>query len=315
MEIINETAIWRSREVKYVSGNWTQISRNIPLFELGNFSEGTGEIVNKYYKTVIRLPLTQLENRIPVGIVSNTYTLAQHYEVAKLCIDGLRNCNIGINDVHCELGLSTLSEWMNFRIYFPEKYDFTSTDSNPLKLRLECFNSVDGSSQLTILFGWFRLICSNGMVIGKTVSELRDIHNKNMDLSKISSIISEAMFQVQSDKKMMSRWGNTQINSDSLANWVDTTVSKKWGKKAAFKVFHVCLTGHDSKYADPFESERPSRKSMIKLAKVPGSPNKAKNLYDIAQALSWIATSRKNAEERTKWQTEVPKLLDFLRPE
>ena len=54
---------------------------------------------------------------------------------------------------------------------------------------------------------------------------------------------------------------------------------------------------------------------MIKLAKVPGSPNKAKNLYDIAQALSWIATSRKNAEERTKWQTEVPKLLDFLRPE
>ena len=203
---------------------------------------------------------------------------------------------------------------MNFRIYFPNEYNFTSSDGNPLKLRLECFNSVDGSSRLVILFGWFRFICSNGMVIGKTISELRDIHNPNMDLTKINSIISEAMHQVHSDKKMMSRWENSQFNSNYLANWIDTIVSKKWGKIAAFRVFHICSSGYDAKYADPFEAEEPSRKSMIQLEKVPGAQTKAKNLYDVGQVLSWVATNRNNAEERTRWQTEIPNLLESLLP-
>ena len=314
LELLEETSNWRSREVKYVAGNWAQISKNIPSFELCDFSEGKGEIVNQYYKTVIRLPLTPMENRIPVGIVSNTYKLAQHNEVADLCIKGIKNCSIDINSVRCELGLSVLGEWMNFRIYFPDEYDFTTSDGNPLKLRLECFNSVDGSSRLTILFGWFRFVCSNGMVIGETISELRDIHNRHMDLTKINSIISEAMYQVHSDKKMMSRWESIQVNPNSLANWIDTKVSKQWGKIAAFRVFHICSTGHDAKYSDPFEAESPSRKSMIKLAKVPGSPQVARNLYDVGQALSWVATNRKNAEDRTLWQTEIPNLLENLAP-
>lgn len=310
VELLNETSNWRSREVRYIAGNWSQILSSIPSFELCDFSDEKSEIVNQYYKTVVRLPLTPVERRIPIGIVSNTYTLAQHYEVADLCVKGIKKCNINIDSIRCELGLSSLGEWMNFRIYFPDEYDFISSDGNPLKLRLECFNSVDGSCRLTILFGWFRFVCSNGMVIGETISELRDIHNRHMDLNKINLIISEAMHQVHSDKKTMSGWERIKINPNALAEWVDTIVSKKWGRIAAFRVFHICSSGHDAEYADPFESEKPSRKSEIKLAEVPGAPDEARNLYDAAQALSWVATNRNNAEDRTKWQTEIPSLLE-----
>jgi hypothetical protein len=312
IKLLEETSNWKSREVKYIAGKWNQISKNIPSFELRDFSEEIDGLANQYYKTVIRLPLTPLENRIPVGIVSNTYTLAQHNKVAKLCIEGIKKCGVDIDSVRCELGLSTLGEWMNFRIYFPDEYDYTPSDGNPLNLRLECFNSVDGSSRLTILFGWFRFICSNGMVIGKTISELRDIHNQNMDLKKINSLISEAMHQVHSDKEMMSKCENIHVNTKTLANWVDTTVSKKWGKIAAFRVFHICSSGHDAKYFDPFEAEKPSLKAMVPLAEVPGAPNEAKNLYDVGQALSWVATNKNNAEEKTQWQTEIPNLLENL---
>ena len=111
---------------------------------------------------------------------------------------------------------------------------------------------------------------------------------------------------------MMSRWEQIQVNTHSLAHWVDTTVAKKWGKIAAFRVYHICLSGHDAKYAKPFEAEKPSHKSMIQLAAVPGSPSKASNLYDVGQALSWIASHRNNAEEKTRWQTEIPFLLEPL---
>lgn len=312
LELLGETAKWKSREVRYVSGGWSQILENIPEFELGNFSDNNSEIVNQYYKTVIRLPLTPIENKVPIGIVSNSYTLAQHREVAELCIQGIAGWDIDVGNLRCELGLSTLGEWMNFRIYFPDEYDFKAADGEPLKLRLECFNSVDGSSRLTILFGWYRFVCSNGMIIGKTVSELRDIHNQHMDLRKIKNMVSKAMQEINDDKEQMLTWESTRVESSLVADWVDSAVTRCWGKLAAFRVFHICSSGRDAKYMDKFESEKPSRKSKLELERVEGSPSRAETLYDVGQALSWVATNRKSAEERTKWQIQIPRLLENL---
>src|SRR5262245_10621156 len=91
-------------------------------------------------------------------------------------------------------------EWMNFRLYFPDEYSHTPSDEQKLNLRLECFNSVDGSSRLVILLGWLRFVCSNGMVIGETKTELRDVHNQHLDLSRIPEIVAEALDKVRGDK-------------------------------------------------------------------------------------------------------------------
>ena len=310
IELLEEASVWRTRDVKYLRGKYKNIVKHIPTFDLRDFRADENEIINPYYKTVMRMPLSPLEKIIPVGIVSNTYTLAQHLEVADLCVETIKEFGIDINNLQCELGLSTLGEWMNFRIYFPEKYDFIATDKNPLKLRLECFNSVDGSSRLVLLFGWYRFVCSNGMVIGETISELRDIHNKYMDIGKIKAMVAKAMDQVNKDKNTMTQWQSLSVSDDDLTEWVDSTVSKKWGKKAAFRVFHICMSGHDAKYLDPFESEIPSQKKAVQLDAVPGSPQKSTSLYDVSQALSWVATSRNNVEEKTQWQTEIPQLIN-----
>jgi len=54
---------------------------------------------------------------------------------------------------------------------------FLPKDGHRLKLRLEAFNSVDGSSRLSVLLSWFRLVCSNGLTIKESVREVRDLHN------------------------------------------------------------------------------------------------------------------------------------------
>ena len=97
-----------------------------------------------------------------------------------------------------------------------------------------------------------------------------------------------------------------------LIQWVDTALAKKWGKLAAFRTLHICRTGCDAKYAEPFEPETPSRKAAMLLDPVPGAKRIAADLYDVSQALSWIATARNNAEERTLRQTEIPILLNDL---
>ena len=94
---------------------------------------------------------------MPVGTVSYDYSLVNHINIADLCRGGLAAAGICLDTLRYEVGLSELGEWMNFRIYLPEEYSFHGN-----ALRLECFNTVDGTARLVILFGWFRFVCSNG---------------------------------------------------------------------------------------------------------------------------------------------------------
>src|SRR6266705_1660402 len=252
IEALDETSRWHARKVTYFAGNWSQLSCLIPDFNIEDFKADGDAPANPYRKTVVRLPRTPFEQPIPVETVSNTYTLAQHKEVAEKCFEGIRFARIATSDLRCEVGLSELGEWMNLRIYFPEEFNYNPTDGKPLGLRVECFNSVDGSSRLVILLGWIRFICSNGMVIGETKAELRDTHDKHMNLKRVVEAVFDGLGKVGIDLDRLRRWEQRKIDEDKLRRWVNKTVTDAWNKKAACRVFHICLYGNDVEIADPF---------------------------------------------------------------
>lgn len=179
-----ESGRWHARDVSYYSGPWDQLRVLLPTFELADFRAGPEAPRNPYMRSVVRIPRAADEQPVPVGVVSNTYTLVQHQEVAGRCFDGIRRAGIDVTALRCELGLTPLGEWMNLRVYFPEAYRYRAHREvgDVMDLRLECFNSVDGTSRLVVTFGWLRLICLNGMVIGETVVERRDVHNRHLSL-------------------------------------------------------------------------------------------------------------------------------------
>jgi hypothetical protein len=312
VKVLDEHSRWKSRDVSYIGGTWQQIRKRIPEFELVDFNAGEGLPHNPFLKTVMRTPLAATENPMPVGVVSNSYTLAQHREVGDICIEGIKDADVDPENLQCEVGLSDLGEWMNLRIYFPEEFNLTPSDGNTLGLRLECFNSVDGSSRLVILLGWIRFICSNGMVIGETKAEIRDIHNANMDLSPIPEIIKVGLEKVKNDRRRIHYWEKRLIPESKWVGWINGNLSKKWGKKAACRTFHICDHGHDVEFSDPFATGEATEKPVRNVERVAGAPEKATNLYDVAQALSWIATNRTNADRRLEWQSQIPNLLDDL---
>jgi hypothetical protein len=299
-------------DVSFQAGRWEQLHGLIPQFKTDDFRAAPEAPANPHMRTVVRLPRTPLEQLMPVGIVSNTYTLAQHNEVAQKCFDGIRQAGIDPVGLRCELGLTELGEWMNLRIYFPEDYSHIPKDGKKLALRLECFNSVDGSSRLVILLGWLRLVCTNGMVIGETKMELRDIHNKHMNLERIPHIVCKGLQMVRVDLSRLGRWEDTDINDDQLKLWANNHVTSVWGKKAACRVFHICTSGHDVEITDLFASGEATDKPIRRTGEVPGAPKSATNLYDVSQVLSWVATHRQNAEERLAWQSDIPQLIKAL---
>jgi hypothetical protein len=312
LSILPGQASWRSRNVRYYAGDWTSIQTVLPEFELEPFTVGQNEPANPFLQTVVRKPLSKAERRIPVGIVSRTYSLAPHREVAAVCREGLLAADVEEADLRYEVGLSQLGEWMNFRIYMPASYNFVDMHGNPLGLRLECFNSVDGSSRLVILFGWLRFVCTNGLVIGETKIEIKERHGEGLDLNDISKRIQPALDAVLGARSRMKKWQSQQVAIDAVANWANNHVSEEWGKKAAARVFHICDTGRDVEIDDPFAPGIATEKPIRYLASVPGAPTRASTKYDVAQAMSFVATHRKNTEERVAWQDAIPRLLGRL---
>jgi hypothetical protein len=93
---------------------------------------------------------------------------------------------------------------------------------------------------------------------------------------------------------------------------VDKDVAKRWGKKAACRVFHICSSGHDVEIQDPFAPGEASEKPVKAIADVPGAVVPAATLFDASQALSWVATRRNDPEERVDWQRQIPELVGCL---
>jgi len=131
---------------------------------------------------------------------------------------------------------------MNLRVYFPEEFDCQFNDGYPLGLRLECFNSVDGTSRLVILLGWLRFVCSNGLVIGETMVEVRSVHNARLSLGDIPHIIREGLKAVSKDKDRMKAWENTPVDKSHIIPWVDKEVATTWNAKAASRTLHIVTT-------------------------------------------------------------------------
>lgn len=312
VRILDETGRWRARDVTYWSGRWEQLKPQVPTFTIEDFKVDGDSPPNPYLKSVVRQPTSLLERPVPVGTVSHTYSLAQHIDVAEKCFEGISSIRLNGNKLDCEIGLSALGEWMNLRIYFPAQYNHVPSDGKKIRLRLECMNSVDGSSRLVVLLGWFRLVCSNGMVIGETRTELRDIHNESLNLDKIPDLIGKAMEEVEINVKTLTSWEQEKISTEQLVKWSNRDLSDKWGVKAACRVFHICTSGYDVDLIDPFASGKPTDKPVENTIRVPGSPKKAQNLYDVSQAMSWVATSRNNTEEKLAWQSSIPNIIEKL---
>jgi hypothetical protein len=175
---------------------------------------------------------------------------------------------------------------MNFRIYLPASYNFVDAHGEPLGLRLECFNFVDGSSRLVILFGWLRFVCANGLIIGETKIEIRERHGDALDLDEISKRIQPALEAAVGDRSRMMEWQSQTVAMDAVAGWANDH--------------------------DPFAPGAATEKPIRYRAPVPGAPERASTKYDVAQAMSFVATQRKNAEERVAWQNVIPRLLQHL---
>ncbi len=119
-----------------------------------------------------------------------------------------------------------------------------------------------------------------------------------------------ALERVREDGKVLQKWWATQFSS-GLSTWIDQTLTPRWGKMKAARVHSICRSGHDG---DPerFVQKPASEMDIGAKKRVPGAPHEAKSIYDLAQALSWVAGTIENVEDRRRHIADIPKLVETI---
>jgi hypothetical protein len=307
---------WFSSPISFYAGPLSDIGCHIPDFERRTFSLGQpgGELtrLNERLDTIVRKPTIDDPNFVPVGVVSKEYILMPHAEVLKIAITALETAQIPPTDVMAELKITEYGERMALSLYLPEEYSFDPGDGHPLALRLECFNSVDGSTRFRALMGWFRFVCSNGLIIGVTRSDVRRRHIGDIGLAEVEAVLVCGLEESEKEKKNFEQWQNCTVTYDRFASWINQDLHKGWGFKAAARTFHISRTGYDAEIIGPYKDNTPISIPMRKTTRVPGAPPGCRNLYDLSQILAWLAKERRDVQEQLHWREGIPELLKPL---
>ena len=143
-----------------------------------------------------------------LGIVSNKYALLPHKDV----VDGFRQALKG-HDTTERIDVTKGGARLYLKIVLNDvKVKIDKGDEVALMLIVE--NSYDASKSLQVMFGAFRFVCSNGMVIGQKFVSLTQKHVGAASGLKIEFIQEQIAAITESFKKtapIMSKMKMTQL--------------------------------------------------------------------------------------------------------
>ena len=306
---IDRNTKWFNSPIALHKGTLTEIRAYIPTFERRGFglSQPGNEQsrLNDRLDTIIRQPFRDDKTFIPVGVVSRDYVLVPHTDVLDIASKALENLKIAPKSVRAELKITEYGERMALSLFLPDKFDFDPGDGHPMALRLECLNSVDGSTRFRALMGWFRLVCSNGLIIGVTRADMRRRHSGDLHLDDIGDVLSSGLKESVAEKKNFENWRKTPIAVNRLAPWSEDVLRKAWGFKAATRAFHIAHTGSDVEITGQYKDNTPTTIAVCGTEPVPGAPKETRNLYDMSQILAWLAKERRDVQEQIEWRLSL----------
>ena len=307
---------WLGSKVEDRTMSYAQVQDALPDFDRRPLSfsqpEGTSTSIHPRLDSVLRKPMKQDPYERPVGVVSSAYGLVTHRKLFGMVDEALRSINIEPVK-RADLLMSEFGERMHLSLYFADHLTFDPGDGNPMSLRMEVINSVDGSSRLRILLGWFRFVCSNGLVVGVTQMDMRQRHVRSIEPTEIMRTLPRCLKEAKEEIATLTGWRKKEVNNKALGEWVDGPLKEAWGFKAAARTWLICNQGVDGEPGDSYAKFVPSTMPMKDMRPVPGAPEQAGTLFDVAQALAWIAKERSEIEERIAWRAGIPGLLAELK--
>lgn len=315
-----ESAEWlpaglREPPTRWLRGRLDEVAAALPEFDRGPFamapeSEGPWH-PNELFDLISTREAAGWAKR-PVSVVGRGYRLIGHREAAARLAAVLEELDFDAMALDTHATLDRYGARLALEVQLGARWMVDPGDGHSLMLQLRCLNSVDGSSCLRVIFNWYRLVCSNGLVVGFSQEAGRVPHRKSPAAPSLTQQIASGLSLARTDRANMRRWLERRVPLDAFAPFADGPLKAAWGARDAARFLHIARTGSDADFEDRFEPGPPSRKRMVPTLPVPGSPAIARTEWDAAQALSWIARNPRDPAAAIERLLEIPGLVARL---
>jgi hypothetical protein len=275
---------------------------------------GNEVALNPYLDMVYRVPTRQGENPVPVGVVSKNYRLVDHHQVLRTVEEVLAEFGIDVSKLDVRGEWTAHGERARFSLLLPpdDRYSVALGAEDEMRFRIEIFNSVEGSCRLMAVAGWLRFVCSNGLILGTALMQLRQQHRQQLQIEELGRLLREALQSVDEDQDTVAKWRKMHIAEHSLKEWADEDVKQRWGIKGAVRVLSIAATGWDAEPKGDLKNKRPSDVGLERTKHVPGISPPIADAFGVSQALTWVAGQRTELQEDLEWRGQVPELMQLL---
>lgn len=317
-----ETAEWipvglREPSKRWLRGRLDEVIPALPAFDRGPFAMAPGSEGPWHANELFDLISTREGDdgpwsRRPVAVVSKSYRLIGHRQAAEILFESLADLGMEPEALDTHATLDRYGARLALEVNLGAQWMVNPGDGHPVVLQLRCLNSVDASSMLRMCFTWYRLVCTNGLVVGFSKNVGRVVHRESRVVPDVREEIARGLSLAREDRVSMGRWLKRPIAIDRLAAFADGPLKSAWGARDSARFLHIARTGFDAEFADRFQSAMPSEKSMEPTIPVPGSPKVARTEWDVAQALSWVARDRRDPAEHLVRLLDIPRLVAQL---
>ena len=141
----------------------------------------------------------------------------------------ITKCLRTIEEVLADFGIDSAkiavrAEWTahgeraRFSLVLPsdDRFSMMVGDGDEMRFRIEVFNSVEGSCRLMAVAGWLRFVCSNGLILGTALLQLRQQHRQQLQIEEVGRLLREALQSAGEDQHTVANWQSRSIKAGAL---------------------------------------------------------------------------------------------------
>jgi len=160
-----------------------------------------------------------------VGVHSDKYKAQNTFNILESYNDVLLK-NLDCSDVTVDDQVLENGRKARRSIIF-NNYQFKVSDNEMISLKLDLFNSFDGSWPWFSAFGAINSVCMNGLVSGQFAMVITKKHTSGFSLTSEIAKLSNAAEMFKSDQEKFKHWTTKKVEWDAVADVVKSTIAKK----------------------------------------------------------------------------------------
>lgn len=174
------------------------------------------ELVSSEYQAVIRTDTHQV-----LGIHGMAYKLLSNQDAFNAFDEALYESSLDLSDMRIKNEMSH-NGGRAYRTYnFPAHSIAIGRKNDLVNLKLQVSNSYDASLAFSTRLGGYRLLCTNGMVIGTTFMHQSMKHTKALDLGNVVSRLNQAIGIYLDSSSEWQRWSRRRISQEQAKNIIE----------------------------------------------------------------------------------------------